>query len=210
MFQTLLCPFPPNFTVVSQCTYFWNLSVCWRSPVDIFSEKEEEITYLELVFILGKLSIGCAVCAKSLYLCLTLCNPMNCSPTRLLCLWDSPGKNTGLGCHALLQGISPIQGSNLHLFCLLHWQVGSLPLAATWEVLSSIYLTINKGLFFNPDIFVFLLQSSLWSKWRGIIYIPHFIITSLQHKGFYTHTASFIMTLVSIVKGKDVYKQHGF
>ena len=33
-----------------------------------------------------------------------------------------------MGCHALLQGIFPIQGSNLHLLPLLHWQVGSLPL----------------------------------------------------------------------------------
>ena len=31
-------------------------------------------------------------------------------PTRLLCPWDSPGKNTGVGCHALLQGIFPAQG----------------------------------------------------------------------------------------------------
>ena len=33
-------------------------------------------------------------------------------PTRLLCPWDSPGKNTGVGCHVLLQAIFPIQGSN--------------------------------------------------------------------------------------------------
>ena len=33
-------------------------------------------------------------------------------PSRLLCPWDSPGKNTGVGCHALLQGIFPTQGSN--------------------------------------------------------------------------------------------------
>ena len=37
--------------------------------------------------------------------------------------WDSPGKNTGMGCHALLQGIFPTQGSNLHF---LQQQVGSL------------------------------------------------------------------------------------
>ena len=42
--------------------------------------------------------------------------------------WDSPSKNTGVGCHSLLQGISPTQGSNPHLLCLLHWQAGSLPL----------------------------------------------------------------------------------
>ena len=33
-------------------------------------------------------------------------------PCRLLCPWNSPGKNTGVGCHSLLQGIFPTQGSN--------------------------------------------------------------------------------------------------
>ena len=47
-------------------------------------------------------------------------------PAMLLCLWDFPGKNTGVCCHFLLQGIFPNQGSNLHL---LPWQVGSLPLS---------------------------------------------------------------------------------
>ena len=56
--------------------------------------------------------------------CPTLCNPM--SP-RLPCPWNSPGKNTGVGCHSQLQGIFPTQGSNpglLHcrqiLYCLRH------------------------------------------------------------------------------------------
>ena len=47
-------------------------------------------------------------------------------PAVLLCPWDSPGKNTGVGCHFLLQGIFPTQGSNPHLLCLLHWQTVSL------------------------------------------------------------------------------------
>ena len=42
---------------------------------------------------------------------------------RLLCLWDSPGQNTGVGGYTLLQGIFPTQGANPHLFHLLHWQV---------------------------------------------------------------------------------------
>ena len=54
------------------------------------------------------------------------CNPME--PTRLLCPWDFPGKNTGVGCHFLLQGIFLTQGSNPRLLHLLHWQVDSLPL----------------------------------------------------------------------------------
>ena len=44
--------------------------------------------------------------------CLTLCNPLDCSPPGSSVHGDSPGKNIGVGCHALLQGISPIQGSN--------------------------------------------------------------------------------------------------
>ena len=36
-------------------------------------------------------------------------------PTRLLCPWDSPGKNTGMGCHFLLQEIFLSQGANLSL-----------------------------------------------------------------------------------------------
>ena len=46
-------------------------------------------------------------------------------PARLLCPCNSPGQNTGVGCHAFLQGIFQTQGSNPHL-CLLHWQAGSL------------------------------------------------------------------------------------
>ncbi|KAM7244171.1 hypothetical protein CapIbe_004779, partial [Capra ibex] len=36
-------------------------------------------------------------------------------PTRLLCPWDSSGKNAGVGCHSLLQGIFPTQGLNPRL-----------------------------------------------------------------------------------------------
>ena len=49
--------------------------------------------------------------------------PHGLEPARLHCPWNSPGKNTGVGCHFLLQGIFPSQGSNL---CLLHWQEDSL------------------------------------------------------------------------------------
>ena len=54
--------------------------------------------------------------------------PYRLQPAMLLCPWDSPGKNTGAGCHALLQGIFLTQGSNPHLVCLLNWQAGCLPL----------------------------------------------------------------------------------
>ena len=44
--------------------------------------------------------------------CSILCDPMDCSPLGSSVYRDYPGKDTGVGCHALLQGLFPIQGSN--------------------------------------------------------------------------------------------------
>ena len=53
--------------------------------------------------------------------------PHGLQPARFLCLWNSPGKKTGVGCHSLLQRFFPTQGLNpsfLHfrqiLYCLSH------------------------------------------------------------------------------------------
>ena len=66
---------------------------------------------------------------------LTLLRPHGLSPIQLLCPWDFPGKNTGVGCHFLLQGIL-VTHDHTYVSCigrliLYHW--------ATWEV-SSIYM----------------------------------------------------------------------
>ena len=62
--------------------------------------------------------------------------------TRLLCPWDSPGKNNRVGCHFLLQGIFLTQGSNPHL---LHWQVDSLPLCHQGNPLNLYELHLNSS-----------------------------------------------------------------
>ena len=54
--------------------------------------------------------------------CPTLWDPMDCSPPGSSVHGDSPGKNTGVGHHAPLQGIFSTQGSNSCLLRLLHWQ----------------------------------------------------------------------------------------
>ena len=54
---------------------------------------------------------GC-LCAELLQLRPTLSDLTGLQPTRLLCPWDSLGKNTGVGCHALLHGIFPTQRLN--------------------------------------------------------------------------------------------------
>ena len=73
------------------------------------------------------------VCARTCtHMCLVLsdfCDPHAPSSTRLFCLWDFPGKNTGVNCHFLLQGLFLTQGSNLSLLHLLYWQVDTSPLS---------------------------------------------------------------------------------
>ena len=56
--------------------------------------------------------LSCSVTSDSLW-------PHGLQPAMLLCLWNSPGKNTGVSCYVLLQGVFPTQGSNPSLS---HWR----------------------------------------------------------------------------------------
>jgi len=61
--------------------------------------------------------VSCAICSCAVlflvtHSCLTLCDPTDCSPPGSSVSEDSPGQNTGVGCHALLQRIFPTQGLN--------------------------------------------------------------------------------------------------
>ena len=58
-----------------------------------------------------------AAAAKSLQSCPTLCDPRDGSPSRLPRPWDSPGKNTGVGCHFLLQCIKVKSESEVAQSC---------------------------------------------------------------------------------------------
>ena len=55
----------------------------------------------------------CCFCYLVTKSCPTLGDPKDCSPARILCPWDFSGKNTGVGCHFLLQGIFLTQGLNV-------------------------------------------------------------------------------------------------
>ena len=68
---------------------------------------------------------------------------------------DFPGKNTGVGCHFLLQGVFPTQGSNPHLLCLLHWQVDSLPLSHLGIPISEVNDTFKSEV---NDTFIHLIM----------------------------------------------------
>ena len=87
----------------------------------IFQERHTHTEFdLVLPFFLG------CVCAQS---CLTLWDTRYGSPPGSSVHGDTLGKNIGVVCHALLQGILPTQGSNPSLLQLLHWHANFPPLS---------------------------------------------------------------------------------
>ena len=76
----------------------------WLSMISMNRPKMESRPYEFLLHYLCAMESSVCSHAQS---CLTLCNPMDLQLARLLCPWNSPGKNTGLGCHFPLQGNLP-------------------------------------------------------------------------------------------------------
>ena len=86
--------------------------------------------------------------AKSLQLCLTLCDPMDCSPPGSFVHGILQDKNTGVNRRDRLWSIFLSGGSNLRLLCLLHWQGFwfFLTTSATWKAHIFIRLDPNSNL----------------------------------------------------------------
>ena len=101
-----LSPSPPAFNLSQQQGLFQRVSSLHRVA-----------KYWSFSFSIGLYSQHCIIHhavgdyghGKSLQSCPTLCDPMDYSPPGSSVHGDSPGKNTGVGCHVLLQGISPNQ-----------------------------------------------------------------------------------------------------
>ena len=87
---------------------------------DLFTHGKSVCCFVKLFFVNVCQTVyvcGGGVVTK---LCPTLCDPMDCSPPGSSVSGISPSRNTGVGCHFLLQGIFPTQESNLSLLSLLH------------------------------------------------------------------------------------------
>ena len=108
-FQLNICLRPIFFMYFNRNNYFIKFST------EIYVKKQKSSI---------KIDICCCLVYKS---CVTLLQPHRLYSAGLLCPCDFPGKNTGVGCHFLLQGIFPTQVLNPCLLQLLHWQVNSLP-----------------------------------------------------------------------------------
>ena len=103
--------------------------------------------------------------------------PHRLQPTRLLCPWDSSGKNSGGGCHFLLQGIFPTQGSNTHLHVsYIARQI--LYHRATWDALLTKTYTYFK-IFVAPHC-ILNKVSNFWMSLSTLIwkYSPPFSLLS--------------------------------
>ena len=78
-----------------------------------------------------------------------------------LCSWNFPGKNTGVGCHFLLQGLFPTQGLN-HVFCI--FSPGRLILyhCATWEahIMPVTEMKIKFKLIYSSQLLYFCISLS--------------------------------------------------
>ena len=93
--------------------------------------------------------------------------------SRFLCLWDSPGKNTGVQCHFWLQKIFPR--------CLLHWQEDSLP----------------RALARKPFMNVFIIPHQLTVLTN--LLIPYYVPTLFQGLSIYLHILNFTSTTRSFL-----------
>ena len=130
------------------------------------------------------------VCAQH-FSCVRLCNPMECKPTRLLCPWDSPGKNTGMGCHALFQRIFLTQGLNLCLLCLVHLQAGSLPLLPHAELF--LHVTYNQFCFQFSSSAYFPLFTPWGKHWSVVV-----VVQLLSRVQFFVTPLSFTISQSSL------------
>ena len=126
-------------------------------------------------------------------------------PPSLLCI-QSPDKNTGVGWHALLQGIYQTQGLNLHLLWLLHcrwilycWAINGSPedVVGSLQVsVAQLFPTLCDPMDYSPpgSSFCGIFQARIWD-WVAIpsnLCLPHCrqILYHLSHQGTPTQTKS--------------------
>ena len=121
---------------------------------------------------LGQGFLCCVVCAQPLSYADSLW-PHGLQPTRLLCPWNSPGKNTVVSCHFLLQGIFPTQGLNQSLLGLpalagglfIRWIIHQVDYSTTWKALfhSVVHVWLHKVSSCFPErLHHFTFQSLIW------------------------------------------------
>ena len=89
----------------------------YNSVLSISPSSSLSFCLMQFDIVFMHLCIAAAAAAKSLQACLTLCDPIEGQPTRLPHPWESPGENTGVGCHFLLQCMKVKSESEVAQLC---------------------------------------------------------------------------------------------
>ena len=97
-----------SVTLFCSFLYMLVIPVCILSHYLIFTQIQ--LQHFQSAYIMHGLKMRAVLCLVA-QLCPTLC-ARGLQPAKLLCPWDSPGRNPGVDCHALLQGIFLTQGLN--------------------------------------------------------------------------------------------------
>ena len=172
----LFTPCPSSLTCKSYWGLFYGLlyflvclrrlcmSICY---IMLFNYSFADFLYILLLIVVIEIfnhhnlsilhftSICCCLIAKS---CPCLLRIHELLPARLLCPWNFPGKNTGVGCHFLLQGVFPTQGLNP---CLVHWQADSLPLSSPASFCLMYFGTLFSLQIYNFNCYIFLKEGNV-------------------------------------------------
>ena len=130
--------------------------------------------------------ISSSVCVLSCSVVADPVRPHELQAASGFCLWNFPGKNTGSGCHFLLQGIFPIQGLNPSLLCLLHWQADTLPLSNLESLLLHLMLKQSSFKSARSDITVVYIYTHTHEnirkvKWHVKYHIINFWFEQYQN-----------------------------
>ena len=123
-----------------------------------------------------------------------LCNPMDYIGLRFLCLWNFPGKNTGVGCHFLLQGIFPDSGIELVSFMSPVLANGFFTTEPSGKPHSPFIVIIKYWLrSLSYTIYILIaypfLQMAIFHSFYGWIVFHLYIHTcTIPHHSFFAHS----------------------
>ena len=147
--------------------------------------------------------------------CLTFFDTHRLWPARLLCPWKSPGKNTGVGCHFLLQGIFSTKGSNsglMHyrrmLYCLSYYTIFQFS-SQSCPILCNLMDCSTPGLPVHHQLLEF---TQTHVHWVGDAIQPSHPLSSLsppafnlsQHQGLF----KWVSSLHQVAKILELQLQH--
>ena len=122
--------------------------------------------------------------------------PYGPCPARLLCPWDSPGKNTGVGCHALLQGVFPRGSIIMPILTVTLW--------ACIQIVADLKTNVNS-FFFQLTRLGNLELYLLFSFIVPLFKLSTFYFLLLSHAIQYIHTSVYVCIYIYIILCMYIY-----